>query len=542
MYRYGIILILVSLSYTGAFAGVQDARLVFEKLVRSLDNSSVPRPSLKIIDNANLVANTFPSGEVMMGKQFIRHCSGFGSDSINAIACVMAHELVHYYQKHFWAQKFGSAYVDSDWGKKISEDENNRKYLELYETQADQLGFYYAFSSGYKTWQVAQPLLDSIYKWYKLKENLTGYPSLSQRKQMALTSAANIAQLIPVFEMSNNLKVISATYLDDQQSALLDFSVFGYEHLISSNIQTAEMYNNIAVSKILKAQKYNASKFSELQLPVILDQSSLMYEASGTKGDSEPDKFMQLMNEALDNVEQALKLNEYYWPASINKSLILLGLEKYGSCEDELNSKAIKGAMKNNRSMEYTVSEIKGILYYLKGDATNSTAQFKSAVKAGSPSAYTNELILKDKKDEVIKQAPGNSSVDTIEKWNGKPVYQGLKKYSTSTDHVISYSNTKAELLVDSANGYKVYELRQKIGFCPVQYVKIAMKNDPGISTSRGLKTGQSVSEMTTKYGKTNIKVSGTLYTYWLYPKQNLVVTIDNTSQKVEGWFYYMLD
>jgi hypothetical protein len=541
MPRRGILFLMMFMALS-CYADEASTRKVFNKLVIVIGNSSIPKPSLSVRNNEMLVAKTFSSGEVLIGEQFIRNCSRFGADSINAIACVLSHELVHYYMKHFWAQKFGSAYVDSEWGQKISADEEGKKFLELYETQADQLGFYYAFSAGYKTWKLAEPLLDSVYQWYKLRQDLEGYPSLAQRKVLAQTSAAKFAELIPVFEMSNCLKVISATCLGDRQNALLDYSSFGYEHLMSSNIHTAEMYNNVAVAKILKAQKYSSSIFAGLQLPVVLDQSSMMYEASGTRGDDEQEKFIALMNEALESVDKALRLDENYWPASVNKGLILLGLEKYGTCEDELDSKALKAASKNNKWIASVISEIKGILYYSKGDSVRSREMFASARKLGSKSAQVNELIMMDMAPEAVAAKNPVKLKDSVEKWQNQRVYAGLKAYSIKSDRVITYANTKAYMLTDSVSGYKIFEVRKNVGFFPVNYVKVAMNYDKKSATSFGLEVGAGTADLLARYGQTDLKAYGTLYTYWIFPMQNLVVMVDNTSNKVNGWFYYMYE
>jgi hypothetical protein len=266
-----------------------------------------------------------------------------------------------------------------------------------------------------------------------------------------------------------------------------------------------------------------------------------MYEASGSKGDDEQEKFLTLMNEALEQLDKALKLDETYWPASINKSLVLLGLEKYGSCEDELNSKAILALLKNNKDMNATISEIRAIMNYSKGDTVKGKSLFITAHKAGSSSARMNEMILTDRIDQHAGPTI-SQGIDTAEKWNNKMVYKGLKSYRTSTDHVTSYANGKADLLLDSAVGYKIFELRQKIGFCPVQYVKVAVNYQEGVSTSKGLKNGSSVAELTKKYGVPQNKVPGTVFAYWIYPGQNLIVMVDNASAKVNGWLYFMMD
>lgn len=534
-----LLFVCLLLACASAHASEGDVRKVFNKLVMAIGNVSMPEPSIYLVNNDQLVAQTYGNGKIEIGRKLVAYCSRFGADSLNALACILSHELAHYYQKHFWAQKFGSAYASSDWGKKIAREADSNKFKELYESQADQIGFYYAFSAGFKTWKIAPAVLDSVYKWYQFREVMEGYPTLSQRKSIASISASKFAGLIPVFEVSNHLRVVASTCLGDQQSAVLDFSCFGYEHMLAANIQTAEMFNNIAVSKILKAQKYSASIYSGLQLPVILDQSSLIYEASGSKGDEELEKYNALMSEALENLEQALKLDDKYWPAIINKSIVLIGLEKYGSSEDELSSKTIKDATAKHRSLTWVLPEIHGIMYYLKGDSAQGIASLKQAEKAGSRSASINKLILQNVNGAL--GGPGMEMGDTIEKWNNATVYKGLKSYRTSTDSFIRYANSRAELLVDSVRGYKVYEFRPRIGFCPVQYVKLAQVSDARLSTTRGLKKGQATKDLTSKYGACSKTIPGTIYTYWIYPKQNLVVITDNASNKVDSWFYYML-
>lgn len=519
-------------------ASEADVRKVFSKLVMAIGNVSMPQPSIYIINNDQLVAQTYGNGKIEIGRKLVASCSRFGTDSLNAIACILSHELAHYYQKHFWAQKFGSAYASSDWGKKIAREADSNKFKELYESQADQVGFYYAFSAGFRTWKIAPAVLDSVYKWYQFNEVMEGYPALPQRKAIASISASKFAGLIPVFEISNHLRVVASTCLGDQQSAVLDFSCFGYEHMLAANIQTAEMFNNIAVSRILKAQKYSASIYSGLQLPVILDQSSLIYEASGSKGDEELEKYNALMNEALENIEQALRLDDKYWPAIINKSIVLMGLEKYGSSEDELSSKTVKEAAAKNKSLAWIIPEVRGIMYYLKGDSAQGVTYLKQAQKAGSGSASINRLILLNTDFSV---GGIDSWRDTTEKWNNATVFKGLRSYRTSTDSFIKYANSRAELLIDSVYGYKVYEFRPRIGFCPVQYVKLAQAGNAGLSTSRGLKKGQTTKELVVKYGNSDRIISGTLYTYWIYPGQNLIVTTDNTSGKVDSWLYYII-
>ena len=102
----------------------------------------------------------------------------------------------------------------------MQESGKSLNVMRLYETQADEYGMYYAFSAGYRTLYIGDKVLDSIYTWFHLNEQLPGYPSLTERKQISIEARANIAKLIPVFETGNNCLLLAQMMGGDQQMLL----------------------------------------------------------------------------------------------------------------------------------------------------------------------------------------------------------------------------------------------------------------------------------------------------------------------------------
>ncbi len=151
-------------------------RDVFNRLVNSVSTVYGTRPTLTIVESNTLVAETYNTGEVKVGSTLIELCRRFGKDSTNAIAHVLSHELAHYYQNHAWISNFTSAYANVEWSRKLTESE--QQLLPVYETQADEMGFFYALNAGYQSWKVSGAVLDSIYTWYELPKELPGYPPL----------------------------------------------------------------------------------------------------------------------------------------------------------------------------------------------------------------------------------------------------------------------------------------------------------------------------------------------------------------------------
>jgi hypothetical protein len=537
---------LSSLSIGSFASGPDNCRLVFDRLVASMGNTGIPKPVLQIVPNNYLIAKTFPSGEVKVGLKFVTNCRLFGRDSLNALAHVLSHELVHYYRKHFWAQGYGSAFADSDWGKKIAEDEGNRAFMELYETQADQLGMLYAVNAGFNTMGVAPRLLDSLYVWFHPSTpDLPGYPPLAERKKTAELSIQFISSLLPAFELAQMLQTTACLYSGDMQAYLLDFSGYAYEHILASDIRTPEMLNNIALVHILKSNRYNPSVAATLKLPLVLDGKSILYEISGTKGDLTgsgndrgPEKLAAETKAALENLNEALKMDELYWPAAVNKAVLFLKTGKFGSFDDLLSETTLSYAVGKKLFPEWYIAELTAVRNFLKEDKAEAKKKFSEAAKKGSPTAMDNLSLLEGKvKSPEYRSSEWNP--DTSEIWDGRFVGFSLRDFSMDTDQMLVFHNRSGHILKQEYKGYILYELTPKIGFCPFKKVKFALAAHETQSTSKGIGKGSSLGDIKAKYGVPDYSERGTAYLFSGYLRHRIIFRLNPETGKVIDWIYF---
>ena len=543
LFAAGILLFIAVLSRASR---PETCHLVFNRLVAAMGNTGIPKPVLQIVPNDYLIAKTFPSGEVKVGLKFVENCRLFGKDSLNALAHVLSHELVHYYRKHFWAQGFGSAFADSDWGKKIAEDEINRAFMELYETQADQLGMLYAVNAGFNTMGVAPRLLDSLYVWFHPSTpDLPGYPPLAERKKTAELSVQFITSLLPAFEMAQMLQNTSCLYSGDMQAYLLDFSGYAYEHILASDIRTPEMLNNIALVHILKSNRYNPSVAATLKLPLILDGKSILYEISGTKGDLSgpgkergPENLAAETKAALENLDEALRMDELYWPAAVNKAALLLKTGKFGSFDDLLSEKTLQYATEKKLFPSWYIPELTAVRNFLKEEKAEAKKKFSEAAKKGSPTAAENLSLLEGK----VKSPESRSSEwnpDTSEIWNGRFVGFSLRDFSMDTEQMLVFHNRSGHILWQEYKGYILYELTPKIGFCPFKKVKFALASDHTQSTSKGIRKGSPLSDIKARYGVADYSERGTSYLISGYLRHRILFRLNPETEKVIDWIYF---
>src|SRR5687768_8865921 len=315
-------------------------RDVFNRLVNSVSTVYGTKPTLTIVESNYLVAETYNTGEVKVGSRLIELCRRFGKDSTNAIAHVLSHELAHYYQNHAWISNFTSAYANVEWSRKLTESE--QQLLPVYETQADEMGFFYALNAGYQSWKVSGAVLDSIYVWYELPKELPGYPPLEQRKKISEEAKTKVQSLMPLFRIANYFTIMGKYFPGETQYVYYESAGYCLDHLVHENIKTPNVLNNLGVIYMLRAQPYCYAPLTKLMYPVILDDdaSSMDMSTVGTRG---PENAQELSAEALELLEKsresfaaALKGNKNYIPANMNIALVHFLLKEEGALADKI--------------------------------------------------------------------------------------------------------------------------------------------------------------------------------------------------------------
>ncbi len=536
---------ILSTSFAQNKAEYNYAYSVFNKLVKTINQSTPAKPQLVIINSDNVIAKTNNNGEITVGSGLIIHCRSFGKDSANALAHILAHELTHYYSNHFWTENFGSSYADLDWGSLIETSGKTLSSMKLYETQADEYGMYYAFAAGYKTLQIGSQVLDSIYSWYKLEEQIPGYPSLLQRKTIAIDAKKNILRLIPSFETGNLLLTLAQVYGGEQQSMLAQLSGYYYDDILANKIQTKELYNNSGLTKVLQVLQYFSDSIQQIHFPFMLESKSMLYSNESTRGDATENdsQTIALMENNLEEAESlfsnAIKIDKNFYPAYINLAIVSFLKEKYGTASDYLsNASSIMG---EKHSLIWAVYEMEAIVEHTK-NITKMQTLFAEAIDKGSSTAYYNLQLLSHKIDRLgISQQTKDIAYftsDTNEYIYAVPAFEYLDKLTANRAGRIDIQNEKAVLYTDTLADYIVYYIRPSTKPAPNKLRFIVSKTSSNLITSTGLKNGLNSGDLEKTYGKPTSIILESEASIWVYPTRNLFVWVEEGVVKKWGYWW----
>lgn len=178
-------LIPFSLFFLAAFAALASgdykeaiARQVFDRLVLARGDFGLPVPNFELVENGQEVAR-FQGRTIYLGVKAYDLCTTFGADSLNALAILLSHELVHYYAGHTWEDEFSRDFAGTELPQEVKDS-----WLED-EVQADLWGGLLAYTAGYDVRNVAPRFFPDLYTAFKRDESLPGYQKLSDRVQLA---------------------------------------------------------------------------------------------------------------------------------------------------------------------------------------------------------------------------------------------------------------------------------------------------------------------------------------------------------------------
>lgn len=188
----------------------EKALAIYNKLVEAKGDRRFPVPAFTMTKAANNAAFLVYGGtQIGLEEKAYDICMSMGEqEGKAAIAGLLGHELVHFYEKHQWRSSFAKAYQELEIGRTLQGMVDHDKINN--ETQADYLGGFLAYSAGYPVFDNRSAILDKIYKTYPFPEiDSTGaYPSLNDRKALAQKSEEKLKDLVRVFEVGNLLAAI----------------------------------------------------------------------------------------------------------------------------------------------------------------------------------------------------------------------------------------------------------------------------------------------------------------------------------------------
>ncbi len=344
---------------------VQSTRNVLNDLIEARGAFNIPPPKLIMTNSEQKPAWVdLRKGEIVIEEKAFDLCMSMGQDSLSALAALLGHELVHYYENHDWTDHFLKYYgKESDDGL----DHNWEDHLRL-EMEADQLGGFLCIMAGYHSLGVLQELLPKIYESYQLdKTSNQSYPSLQERVKIAELSEKRVKEMNHIFMMSNFLTVAGEYEMANQY---LDYL------LVRSKFQSRELFNNKGVLMALSALSY----FSETEMPFIipleLDVDSRLSRKFTDK--TERNKYLELAEKAL---RTAINLDKEYIQAYVNLASVHILQDNYFDAE-YLCQKVLRMADAHQNAVELAHAHINlGIIEFLNDNPSGAENSFKKAME-----------------------------------------------------------------------------------------------------------------------------------------------------------------
>jgi tetratricopeptide (TPR) repeat protein len=495
----------------------QTAYRVYASLVRARGDVRMQAPVFVLSKNENYVA-WMDANKILIGLEEKSYdvCMGFGADSLNALAALLAHEITHYYEKHDWTRHFSAETKGTELSKKLQGIEEGIKH----EAQADYLGGFLAVSSGYPIVGLMPRLLDSLYAAYHLPDTLIGYPSLAERKLMAENTQIKLNNLQYAFEMSNYLTILGCYE-----------SAENYQHYLLKEFQSREIYNNAGILSIIRALYAKDGIATDFSFPFELDPISRL--ANNKK--AMPLKNAALLQKAADYLIKAKELDPTYAPAYLNLAGVYVLTMQYEDAHYFLKKAEKLSKKQGDVKLKSDILVIKGILTCLEGDTLAALDFFEKAKDLGNTCGNLNATKLENK-NRILIQTPTHQAITNFNNLD-----------SVSLDRFLLDINVEQAIEIEKGKltlGIKILpnsKIMVNMSESEQQTVLLQILNDKSnLKTNLNFGRGTAQSDILNSYQNPSKKVQTTTGEYWIYFSEQIGFQFDE-NLLVSNWFNFRI-
>jgi hypothetical protein len=439
----------VFLSFSQAQKPPAFVEKVYDDLFKNLySTKQISKPVLQYFpEDKQLVIDYIPAsggqdGKIRVGSEFVKVLRSFGSDSSNALAFVLGHELAHVFLEQSNIDRVGSGYADKELRKKLKEVKDSA-YTCIFERQADEQAIFFAHVGGYKVTHLAEEVLSKIYTHFKLKPNLKGYPSLEDRKEIARISALKMSALLERFEIAN-LALVSGKF---------ELSSKIYEAILMEGFKSEEIYNNLGISHLLMVIESD-SIYQQYEWPIYLDSKTKLLNNTQRAHPSYSAKDHLL--EAKKNFEQAIRFPNYKM-GNLNLAIANLLLVISGEEQDKDYLEDCKHFLSKAKFLKLPHAiTLEGILLHFEKELDKSKETFQSNAETFPLSKRNLDKLFYNIEPVDDNQNPLNKILSTS--LNLGELFWDRKKFKEDADTKLlpSFSNTTLNKLNESEiNGIK---------------------------------------------------------------------------------------
>lgn len=289
---------------------------VYSDIFRSMTNGKIKKPKLQIISDSNKIIYYLPDANtIYFSEKFTRVMRSFNSDSMNAVAHVLSHELAHVILQQGDFLKIGSGYADSDFNEKLKNFQGQLKdSLDFFERQADENAIFYAHISGYQTTHIGSKVLSEIYSTFNLRDRkLKYYPELNERISIVEVSSNRMKVLLKLYDFG----IISML------KGQFDQAIFFFDLIRTEKFYSKEIFNNLGAAYLMKSKNILKDQFP-FELPFQIDCSSSLNQQRDNK-----ENVYELLSEAKACFDAAIQMDNYYYYSLLNDLIreYLIGIE-----------------------------------------------------------------------------------------------------------------------------------------------------------------------------------------------------------------------
>jgi hypothetical protein len=475
------------------------------------------RPELEVISKSSsqLTIAQFkwqPVPKIIVDERLYDVCKTFDIDSLDALACIIGHELAHYYENH----KYPTNFADLKDFDPVDSINSQTSQIRL-EGEADYFGLFYGFLAGYDTFRVLPKALEAIYKEYNLTEQLPGYPTKAERLNIAKKSIEEIRPLAQVFQAGQFL------YLKKnfKEAAIC----FNY---LLTRYPGREIYNNSGVATLAQAIELMDVEELYFAYPFELDADSRLQKSTIRSAEDKvmrQQKIDNLLLEAQHNFEKTIASDESYLPGYINLASVY-SLQNNQEAAIGKIKELERVCLSNQQGIPGNASLIKGIAKVKMGQIEAAEENFEQALDKKAYLAQYN-LDLYKKIHTSWRDKLGNwlTHWPVVEDWIHSYL-KDEKKSTTLNPEKMWEDQTRVTL----ANNNKVSSILISDEHTPVKIVSAENLDNNSFTiqltdysftvfsasanyngkTTAGINIGSSLSNVIKKYGKPTYTTSNT--------------------------------
>lgn len=346
------------------------AKGVYDQLINTQANFGQQTPDFVMNDGTNLIAWMDPHKvEIGMEEKAYDVCVSFGADSLNALAALLAHEIIHYSEKHDWVRQFAQqndALPTSD-SLRLQADQLEQ------ETQADHLGGLLAFTAGFDTGEMNASFLQRAYEAYGYADKLAGYPPLGDRIAMAQNTRERLRRLQGVWQTANLLSIIEEYELAKT-----------FYQFILRDYKSYEVFNNAGVNAAHAAMQLFEPGEWPYAMPFEMDGKSRLDKLKVRLPEEKSRKRKRLLAEAARYFQSASQISKAYLPAVINQVCVLMLQADWEEAEDLAMKAQRNSKRQKNVKMQADAQITLGIIAAMQ-DRKEEAAEWFAAAAAGNP-------------------------------------------------------------------------------------------------------------------------------------------------------------